>query len=83
LTRAILDAAAQARAEADPDGVARDQILNQPPATDPIRSEEIPMDEKFRVEIEDAVTRALEAGATPEEVRAEVEYAIEAFEDEA
>jgi hypothetical protein len=40
------------------------------------------MDEKLRVAIEDAVIRALEAGEDPGAIRAEVEYAIESFEDE-
>jgi hypothetical protein len=41
------------------------------------------IDEGLRSTIEDAVARALEAGWTPNEVREEVDYAIEAFEDAA
>jgi DNA invertase Pin-like site-specific DNA recombinase len=36
--------------------------------------------ERVREGIEDAVARALEAGFSAEEVRAEVQYAIESYE---
>jgi hypothetical protein len=40
------------------------------------------MDDKIRMALEDAVLRALEDGASADDVRAEVEYAIELHEDE-
>lgn len=36
--------------------------------------------ERLRMELEDAVVRALEAGMTETEVRTEVDYAIESFD---
>jgi hypothetical protein len=38
------------------------------------------MEEKDRIVIEEAVNRALENGATPEEVQTEFEYALENYE---
>ena len=38
------------------------------------------MDDQHRQAIEDAVIRAMEAGATATDVREEVDYAIETFE---
>lgn len=38
--------------------------------------------EKLRMDIEDAVTRALEAGWNAEQVRTEVAYAIQAADDD-
>jgi hypothetical protein len=40
------------------------------------------VNEKTRTELEDAVLRALESGATPDEVREEVNYIIETYEEE-
>lgn len=37
--------------------------------------------ERVRMEVEDAVLRALEAGFTPDEIREEVNYAIESAEE--
>lgn len=38
--------------------------------------------DRARMELEDAVARAMEAGFTAGQVRSEVEYAIESIEDE-
>jgi N-acetylglucosamine kinase-like BadF-type ATPase len=37
--------------------------------------------ERARMEIEDAVYRALEAGMTAQEIKAEVDYALESADD--